>query len=279
MIMRYRHFQFTISDDETAELLIALLAEEGFEAFMHNASVLDAYIPDPIYDPAHFETWLEGWRDTLHISYTQSLLEEKNWNAEWEKNFTPIRIGERCLIRAPFHATQPGVEIDIIIEPRMSFGTGHHETTYLMAAAMLNLDLQDRSVCDAGTGTGILAILAKKLGADSVFAVDNEAWAYQNALDNVQINNLDTGMHFMHGDLELLQGKQCDVLLANINRYILLQHMSLFQQCVVAGGKLLVSGILSADAEVIINSANACGFELVSETSKNDWVCLLLHRL
>lgn len=270
---QYLVYHITASDEQTAEILIALLADKGFDTFEHNENQLSAYITEELYTSGAIDHFLSALQEKFVFTYAHSYMEKKNWNAEWEKNFQPIRIGDTCMIRAPFHPADPDMPMDILIEPRMSFGTGHHETTWLMANEMLGINFSGKRVCDAGTGTGILAILAAKLGAGQVFAVDNEEWAYRNTLDNITLNGIFDVIDAEHGGLELMEGKQFDIILANINKHIVLQHIPLFFRCLQPGGLLIISGMFIRDLPDVEQEAARYFFQAVSSNEKNEWVC------
>ncbi len=275
----YLVYHITAADEQTAEILMALLAEKGFDTFEHNENQLSAYITEALYTGAAIDHFLNGLQDQFVFTFKQEQVEQKNWNAEWEKNFTPIKIGQKCLIRAPFHPADPEVQYDILIEPRMSFGTGHHETTWLMANEMLSIDFHNKKVCDAGTGTGILAILAAKCGAQDVFAVDNEEWAYHNANDNIAMNGIFDGIETALGGLELMEGRQFDIILANINKHIILQHIPLFFRCLQPGGLLLISGMFTRDLPDVEQEAGRYFFQVMSSSEKNEWVCAIFQNV
>lgn len=275
----YLVYHITASDEQTAEILMALLAEKGFDTFEHNDNQLSAYITESLYTGGAIDHFLNSLQEQFVFTFIQEQVEQKNWNAEWEKNFTPIKIGTRCLIRAPFHPADPDVDHDILIEPRMSFGTGHHETTWLMAHEMLSLDFRNKTVCDAGTGTGILAILAAKCGAKEVFAVDNEEWAYHNANDNIAMNGIFDTIETALGGLELMEGRQFDIILANINKHIVLQHIPLFFRCLQPGGLLLISGMFTRDLPDVEQEAGRYFFQELSTAEKNEWVCAIFQNV
>lgn len=275
----YLVYHITAADEQTAEILMALLAEKGFDTFEHNDNQLSAYITEALYTGGAIDHFLNSLQEQFVFTFNQEQVEQKNWNAEWEKNFTPIKIGQKCLIRAPFHPADPEVQYDILIEPRMSFGTGHHETTWLMANEMLSIDFHNKSVCDAGMGTGILAILAAKCGARDVFAVDIEEWAYHNANDNIAMNGIFDGIETALGGLELMEGRQFDIILANINKHIVLQHIPLFFRCLQPGGLLLISGMFTRDLPDVEQEAGRYFFQSVSTAEKNEWICAIFQNV
>ena len=194
---------------------------------------------------------------------------DKDWNAEWEKSFTPITVAGRCRIRAPFHEYDANYQLDIIIEPKMSFGTGHHATTTLMIQQMFDIDLEGKTVLDMGCGTGVLAIAAKKLGAQNVMAIDIDHWSVENTQENAASNNV--ALTVIEGGEEAISGR-FDVILANINRNILLEQMPTYSTALNAGGTLCLSGFYSADLDIINNLAKQLGLQLAKTVEQNDWV-------
>lgn len=277
--MQYLEYHFITSDEQTAEILMALLAEAGFDTFDQNEHELSAYIQESVDDIERIAAYLDELQQRFVFTWSQKQFEKKNWNAEWEKSFQPVCIANRCLIRAPFHPAQPGIEFDILIEPRMSFGTGHHESTNLIMEEMLGFNLQNKEVCDAGCGTGILAILAYKKGAKHVLGIDNEEWAYQNALDNIALNGIYSGVSVELGDFSLMEGRNFDVILANINKHIVLGNIARFFSSIQPGGYLIVSGILENDIQDVEKEAANYFFQLISTRTKNDWLCAVFQNI
>ncbi len=274
--MNYLEYTFSAADETTAEILMALLAEKGFDTFEHNENQLSAYIQEQILSSTDIENYLGDLQQKFIFTWQTKKYKDQNWNEEWEKNFQPVLVAERCLIRAPFHEQNPEADFEIIIEPRMSFGTGHHETTYLMLEEILGLDFKNKTVCDAGCGTGILSILAAKKGAGHVLGIDNNEWAYQNANDNIAMNDVVNQIAIELGELELMNGKQFDIILANINKPIIIQNIPLFFRSLHAGGLLIISGILQNDLQDILKDAENYFFTQVSSKTKNDWICVTL---
>jgi len=255
---------------------MALLAEKGFDTFEHNETQLSAYIPEQILNTGEMENYLSDLQQKFIFTWSTKKYDDKNWNEEWEKNFEPVIVADRCMIRAPFHPVNDEMDFDIIIEPRMSFGTGHHESTYLMVEEILGLDFRNKAVCDAGSGTGILSILAAKKGATSVMAIDNNEWAHQNAIDNVAVNKMQDIVIPELGELVLMDGKQFDIILANINKPIIIQNIPLFFRSLNTGGLLIISGILESDMPDVMKDAGNYFFTPVSSRTKNDWICSTL---
>jgi ribosomal protein L11 methyltransferase len=274
--MKYVEFIFSTVPEDTSEILIALLSELGFDTFDQSDENLVAYIQESDLTET-VEAELQAMQQQFHFSFTRKEMEQKNWNEEWEKNFQPLVIDDKCLIRAPFHDNTDEYPYDIIIEPRMSFGTGHHPTTLLMLRALMEMDLTEKHVCDAGSGTGVLAIMSVLLGARYVYAIDNNEWAFNNALDNMALNNMVDQIEVEMGELDMLTNKQFDLLLANINRSILIQYMSVFKKCLENNGKLLLSGILTPDMPMILDAANKQGFRMVRNWEEEEWSCALFE--
>ncbi|MBN1650465.1 MAG: 50S ribosomal protein L11 methyltransferase, partial [Bacteroidales bacterium] len=245
--MNYIEINFSINPQTPfQDILIAELAEIGFESFEEKEDGLLAYIQEPLFD----ETQLKGLdiltNDLVKIQYTLKQILDQNWNALWESNYDSVLIDNRCYIRAPFHPTNPKIEFEILIEPQMSFGTAHHETTANMIKLLLKEDVKDKAVLDMGCGTGVLAILAQKKGANPICAIDNDEWAYRNSIDNVTKNKA-SGIEVLLGDASLLKNKTFDFIFANINKNILLADMEKYTQCLKKNGHLFMSGFYQYD--------------------------------
>lgn len=271
MSLVYLEYNFKISPLQPAtDILIAELGEVGFESFVENEDGLLGYILK--------SDWKEGLLDDLFImqnpnfdiTWTSNEIAQQNWNEEWEKNFHPIVVGEKCMVRAPFHKAIE-VEYDIVIEPKMSFGTGHHETTHMMLQHILDNDFERKSVLDMGCGTGVLAILAKKRGAGETEAIDIDEWCFLNTKENVERNDCPDIKAFQ-GDSSLLKDKKFDVILANINRNILLEDIPVYANCLKKGGTLFLSGFYLEDLDAISSKCDAYGLEFEKNLEKNNWV-------
>ena len=271
MSLVYLEFNFKVDPVQpTSDILIAELGEKGFESFVEQGDGLLAYILK--------SEWQEGALEDLYvlqlpdfkISWTSKEIEQQNWNAEWERNFHPIKVGDKCMVRAPFHEKE-NVEYDIVIEPKMSFGTGHHETTYMMLQHILDTDFQGKSVLDMGCGTGVLAILAKMKGADEVDAIDIDEWCYLNSLENVERNHC-ADIQVFQGDSGMLEGRTYDIILANINRNILLEDIPVYAKCLQKGGALFLSGFYLEDLDIISSKCAAHGLEFEKNLEKNRWI-------
>lgn len=259
-----------------AELIMAVLGEAGFESFETTDWGILAYVAEAAYDADAIKEMLDML--DFKTQYSEKLIETVNWNAVWESSFEPVIIDNRCLIRAPFHPSNNNYELEIVIEPKMSFGTAHHETTALMISWLLDEQLDEKSVMDMGCGTGILAILAKKRGSAYTKGIDNDEWAYQNSLENIQLNNT-PDITVELGDAELLKNEQTyDVIIANINRNILLKDMASYATIAHTGSHLFLSGFYEEDIEAITSRAGSFGFQLKGARSRNNWVALSFEK-
>ena len=276
--MKYIKVTFSVPED-FADILIAELNECHYDSFAAEGDQLDAYVVKEYFDEKCLQDLVFKYKELIPVEYRFEDLEEKNWNEEWEKNFEPVRIANRCMIRASFHKQDPDYPLEIVINPKMSFGTGHHETTSLMIENQLNIDHQDKVIMDAGSGTGILAILAEKLGACSVDAFDIEDWAFNNMEENVQLNNCNT-ISVKQGTIETLDLKeQYDILLANINKNVLLDEIPRYAEKLKKDGILLLSGFYKTDQEDISVKAGSYKLKLEKESCKNNRVCLVFSKL
>jgi ribosomal protein L11 methyltransferase len=255
-------------DEEQSEIIIARLAEVGFESFDQEGSDLKAYIPAYLYGD-HLGPVLE--KDIIMgIPYNINQVADTNWNQVWESNYEPVLIEDRCYIRAPFHEHRDDVEFELLIEPKMSFGTAHHATTAMMISYCMSEDLAGKSLLDMGCGTAVLAILSRMRGANPVLAIDNDLWAYENACENVARNNT-ADIAVLHGDDSLLESRKFDVILANINRNILLNDMPAYTACLNPGGVLIMSGFYFDDLKKIAHKALELGFQQISYKEQNQW--------
>lgn len=274
--MEYVEFKASVEPLEVGrDILIAELSEVGFESFVETADGVEAYIQLPMFDEALIKELSLLNNPNFKVDYSIKNIADQNWNAEWEKNFELINVENECVIRAPFHEEIDSIEYDIVIDPKMSFGTGHHETTYLMIKRLLALDLLGKHVMDMGCGTGVLAILAQLKKAQYVEAIDIDEWAYNNTLENIRNNNCKEIIVEM-GGVEKISNTKFDVFIANINRNILLNDMAKYISTLKQGGNLLLSGFFSSDKEMLIEAATELKMELVYSESKNDWTMLHL---
>lgn len=276
--MKYLEFSFrTMPHTEIADdVLCAVLGEAGFESFVEQEDHLLAYIQQALYDETALQEALAGFPlpDTT-VEYEYREAEDKDWNEEWEKNFfQPIVIGDRCVVHSTFHHDVPAAEYDIVINPQMAFGTGHHETTSLIIGELLENDLRGKAVLDMGCGTSILAILARMRGASGCTAIDIDEWCVRNSLENIALNGLD-GIGVFLGDASSLAGKgPFDVVIANINRNILLNDMKHYVARMYPGAELYMSGFYVEDIPAIEAEARRNGLQPVRHREKNRWAAV-----
>lgn len=265
---------FTISPLEPGrDILMAWLDQYGYDSFEETDAGLKAYIRETDFDPAVIDElplWQQG---DYEWSYQTEKLATINWNEEWERHYDPVRIKDRLLMRAPFHPAESGYQYSLLIEPKMSFGTGHHETTRLMATAMFEMDLAGKTVLDMGTGTGVLAILAEKMGAQRVTAIDNFEWAVTNTAENAERNDC-IKVTALLGDAEALKNLEFQVILANINRNVLLADMKTYVASLEREGHLLMSGFFRQDAALIRAEAEKHQLKEVFAHQEGKWSCI-----
>jgi len=271
--MIYLAYNFTISPKEPAtEILIAELGLAGFESFVENENGVIAYIQKEEFSYTILDDINILKNDDFQISYIEEEIAQVNWNSEWEKNFKPIQVDDQVCIRAPFHQNL-NLKYDIVIEPKMSFGTGHHETTHMMVQHLLTLNLKDKKVLDMGCGTGILAIFAEMKGAKPIDAIDIDTWCYENSIENCERNKCEH-ISVFEGDASLLINKKYDVLVANINRNILLNDIKIYANCLNNNGILLLSGFYQEDIPIIDTEASKYKLKLDNIIERNNWVSL-----
>lgn len=251
------------------EILIAEFASIGYDSFQETEAGFITYTDSDI-DISALDTIVEKYTDVADIAYEIELVEKENWNKKWEESYDPIIIDGKCMVRASFHEPRQDLPIEIIINPKMSFGTGHHETTRLMMEAQLELDHSDRAILDAGSGTGILSILAGKLGAKKITAFDNDTWVIDNIQENFKIN--DVKGNIRTGTVQSLSFvDKFDIILANINKNILLQDIPDYAKLLTKNGSLLMSGFYQKDKPEIEEKAANNGLKLTNSSFKNDW--------
>ncbi|QMU30798.1 50S ribosomal protein L11 methyltransferase [Adhaeribacter radiodurans] len=257
---------------ELVDILTAELSQYGYDTFMETDNGLDAYTTEDIFSEADVVAVFARYNQNGRITYNIQKIEKQNWNEEWEKNFEPLLIGNVCSVRASFHPKPEQVQYDIIINPKMSFGTGHHETTTLMIENQLTINHQNKRVLDMGCGTGILAIMACKLGATSIVAVDIEDWTVENARENAAINDC-ASIEVRLGDVQQIAADTLyEIVLANINRNVLLDDIPAYAAKILPGGALVVSGFYTEDLDLIKDKALSSGLTFISVRSKNNWV-------
>ena len=269
----YIGYHFTIEPVELgSEILIAELGEKAFESFIETETGISAFVQKDLWDTNILEDIQILDNPEFKIEYTFEEIEQVNWNEEWEKNFEPIDVDGKCHVRAPFHE-KTNAEFDIVIEPKMSFGTGHHETTHMMIQHLLETDLVGKKTLDMGCGTAILAILAEMKGAQPIDAIDIDNWCYLNSIENAERNNC-KHISVYEGDASLLVGKKYDIIIANINRNILLNDMQQYVDCLNENGILFLSGFYTEDIPVISESCTSKGLTYVKQFERNNWVAL-----
>lgn len=271
--MIYIGYEFKVKPLQPGvDILIAELGEVGFESFVETEEGLSAYIQKEDWNENILEDIQILNSKEIEIHYTFEEIEQTNWNIEWEKNFNPIIVDDVCTVRAPFHE-KPNTIYDIVIEPKMSFGTGHHETTYMMIQHILKNDFTNKSVLDMGCGTGILAILAEMKGAKPIDAIDYDNWCYLNSLENVDRNDC-KHITVLEGDARLLKNRSYDIIIANINRNILLNDINVYVGCLNKNGLLFLSGFYRDDISSIEEECNKYNLKLVEFIEENNWVAL-----
>ena len=262
--------------DPYADILMAFLGELGFESFVENDDGFMAYIQNSNYPP--FIEWPNIIKEQrVKLFSAAETIPGRNWNLEWESNFIPVVIENKCLVKASFHHVENKYPYEIIIDPKMSFGTAHHETTYMMMALMMEYDMDKKAILDIGSGTGVLAILAEKLGAKSIKAVDNDPWCFENAKENI-INNKCRNTEALLGNAESVAGGSYDIVLANINRNILLDDMPRYSDMLKPGGMLFMSGFYEKDKRIIISKAETLGIYIFGQMERNLWSAVVLKK-
>jgi ribosomal protein L11 methyltransferase len=269
--MNYYACSFTNPENENLkDMFMELLGEIGFDSFMDTDEGFEAYCQEPALDDNELNDIMQMEQFANVKLLKKELIPDQDWNATWEASYEPVIINEFCRIRAPFHKVEGSYKYDLIIEPKMSFGTAHHETTSQIIELMLQADFAGLNLLDMGSGTGVLAILAKKLGSATTMAIDNDEWAYRNALDNIRLNN-ENDIIVELGDANSLNDRQFDIILANINRNILLRDMKEYVKSLVDGGKIFFSGFYEEDLVLITKEAERLGLTYSNHVTKNNW--------
>ena len=275
-MQNYLEFNFKINPQKPwSEILMAELIEVGFDSFTEETDGILGYIQKDLLVESELKNLDIFENQEVQIEYTFAEMPNINWNEEWEKNFDPINIEDQVLIRAEFHETQ-NIPHEIIIQPKMSFGTGHHATTYLMIQQMLDMDLKDKTVLDMGCGTSVLAIFAKQMGAGKTLAIDIDEWSVENSIENAARNNVEFKIE--QGTAENLGKENFDVILANINRNILISDIPTYVSILNEGGKLLLSGLCFFDVDDILEVCTAENLTLEKKIQREEWVSLLLSK-
>lgn len=263
--------------DPWAEILVSQLAEYGFESFVDTDSGIQAYGQVDLInlDEVKSGTLLSGEMEAIQLTFEDKVIPQQNWNALWEADFQPVEVEDRMTIVAPFHSKETAKGIIIEIQPQMSFGTGHHQTTWMMSKALLDLPKVPKKVLDMGTGTGVLAILAEKLGAEEILAIDIEDWSVENTISNAE-RNACTKITALHGDVDLIANQTFELILANINKNILKSHIQQYATSLEKGGMLMLSGFFESDADELIAAGNDVGLTLSGTLTKETWAALIL---
>jgi len=266
-------------DPEFSEILMAEVAEAGFDTFMETETGFEAYVEGDQYSKEELDFIKSKYSEVNPLAFHLDTIEKQNWNEEWEKNVAPIFVDDKCLVRASFHHIDQQFPYEIIITPKMSFGTGHHQTTHLMLSRQMKMDHQGKRVMDAGCGTAILSIMASKLGASEVEAFDIDSWSVENGNENAEANHC-TNIHIQLGTISevKLEGK-FDIILANINKNILLAEMEAYASYLQPGGQLLLSGFYVHDIDDLKAAALPYGLEEVAHDERETWACLLLQKV
>lgn len=271
--MNFLQFDFEPHSKEEAEKLIAMLSEQDFDGFIEEGITLVAFIPEARFSQEDFEKILEKFSI---LAYSKTTIENINWNQKWEEEFEPVVVDQFAGIRAHFHKPLKNVKYEIIITPKMSFGTGHHATTYMMIQLMRELDFRRKKVMDFGTGTGVLAILAEKMGAVAISAIDNDEWSITNAIENCEQNNC-SAITFLQTDAISIDD-QYDIILANINLNVILENMPTIASTCKTPGIVLLSGFLYTDEQAIMKSATIAGLTKRTLLRQKDWIAILCEK-
>jgi ribosomal protein L11 methyltransferase len=276
--MEYIEVDIEIEKSEVfSDIVVARLNEIEFETFLENDNGVRCYIQATLFDKKKLDIELDKIKQYTKLNFNINHVAQKNWNEEWEKNFKPVQINSHCLIRSEFHNNSGNFKDEIIITPKMSFGTGHHETTFLMINELYNLDLNDKSILDMGSGTGVLSIVASKNGANQVVGIDIDQWAFQNSIDNAKLNNTQN-ISFLHGDINIIENQYFDIILANINRNIIEKDIEGYYNLLIDKGDLLISGFLEEDVDFIINLSINNRFNVINKKNKGQWSMVHLRK-
>lgn len=256
-----------------SDVLIAELSELGFESFNENENGFSAFIQEEHFNENAVKAMFLNYSETFKITYSAKTIEQQNWNQEWESSFQPIDVDDKCIIRAPFHKKENNYQYDIIIEPKMSFGTGHHHTTQLMIQKLMKLNVSGKSLLDMGCGTGVLAILASMMNANPVTAIDTDEWSYENSIENMGKNNIKNVL--VHkGDAKLLAGKIFNTILANINKNVLLADLPVYYKSLEKSGNLVISGFFETDINELVHKAESLNLKLEERVINEQWTML-----
>mgnify|MGYP000069937487 CR=1 FL=1 len=277
--MDYLKISFQIEPREPwTEILIDALADAGFESFTEDHEQLQAYIPQRDFQQSDLDHLIAEYKQRdVSIAYSEEVIPAQNWNAVWESDFDPVQVNNRLFIRAPFHSPNNQCDLEIVIQPKMSFGTGHHQTTFLLAQVMLAMNFEHKKVLDVGTGTGVLGILAAKMGASSIIGTDIEPGAIENAKENIERNAVEN-FTVLEGDIDILPPDDYDIIIANINKNVLQSHFGTYADLIKKGGRLLLSGFFEADVAEMSDSAREYGFTTKEIYNYETWAVLLCEK-
>ena len=266
-----------ICDPAFSELLMAEIGEAGFDSFLETDNGFEAYVEMESYDKHQLNSIKDKYNKQTSVIFYQDRIQKQNWNEEWEKSYEPIVVDDKCLIRAEFHKIDIKYPYELIITPKMSFGTGHHQTTYLMIKNQMNIDHRGKRVMDAGCGTAILSVMAAKLGAIEVEAFDIDEWSISNGNENIHVNGC-PNIHHQQGKLEDLQfSGKFDIILANINKNVLLSEMRLYASFLSENGFLLLSGFYDTDVNELVEEGSQYNLNEVSRDTRESWASVLLQ--
>ena len=271
--MSYQEVVFIQNEGAEAyrDVVIAELADLGFDTFEETEQGFRGYIPSTLYNETAILNLLANYKEETQFSFSTSVIKHENWNTLWESNFHPISVADQVYVRATFHQPEPNFAYEIVIDPKMAFGTAHHQTTASVMELMLAEDFSGKKVLDMGCGTGILAILAKKMGAQTVDAIDYDPLCYESTIENTELNNM-TDIQVILGGKEVIPNTSYEVILANINRNILLDQLDSYAQVLAPQGSLILSGFYEQpDLEIIKEAAHGLGLRYVSHLVKQDW--------
>lgn len=270
---RYIEVTIPIKQAELSEILVAELSQIGYDSFAEYPDRLEAFIETDLFHSSNLEEILRKYESSGVKEYSHILMEDKNWNEEWEKNFEPVVIENKLRIRATFHPIDPSMEWEIVIDPKMSFGTGHHETTALVMANQTEMSFTGKTVLDVGCGTGILSVLASMKGAVKIIAIDNNPWCIENTTENLSLNHIiNCDIRFGTISETVNSEERFDIILANITRNVVLTELPLYAACLNSGGILVLSGFFEHDLDEIFEHTELCGLIYKTRKNKNNWI-------